>query len=330
MNRRAVMAMLGGAAAESCVSWPLAARAQQGAMPVIGFISVRSADDRQGLAEAFRRGLGELGFVERQNVAIEYRWADFQFDRLPALAVDLVGRKVAVIAAISGTPTVKAAKAATATIPIVFAIGSDPITAGVVTSLNRPGGNITGTTIFGAALGAKRLEVLRMLVPQAATIAVLVDPDNPVSAADGADMQAAARAVGQPFDVFNARADQIEGQFERMTELRIGALFVTGDAFFVGQRDKLVALAARHAIPAIYFARTFVAAGGLMSYGTIENEAVRQAGVYVARILKGAKPGDLPVMLPTKFELVINLKTARALNLQVPDKLLALADEVIE
>jgi putative ABC transport system substrate-binding protein len=326
MRRRAFITLLGGAAA-----WPLVARAQQQAMPVIGFMSARSADDREGLAAAFRRGLNELGFVEGQNVAIEYRWADFYFDRLPALAADLVRRKVAVIAAISGTPTVLAAKAAGGTTPIVFAMGSDPISSGVVTSLNRPGGNVTGATIFGAALGAKRLELLRELVPRTTTIAVLVDPANPVSRADGADMQAAARAVGQQIDVFNASAeDHIDGAFNLIAERRIGALFVTGDVFFVGQRDKLVALAARRAIPAIYFDRSFVAAGGLMSYGTIETDAVRQAGVYVARILKGAKAGDLPIMLPTKFELVINLQTAKALGLTVPDKLLAIADEVIE
>jgi putative ABC transport system substrate-binding protein len=326
VKRREFITLLGGAAA-----WPLAAGAQQSTMPVIGFMSGRSADDREGLAAAFRRGLNEFGFVEGQNVLIEYRWAEFHFERLPTLAGDLVRREVAVIAAISGTPTVLAAKQATGTIPIVFAIGSDPVALGVVTSLNRPGGNVTGASMFGAALGAKRLTLLRELLPNATTIALLVDPDNPLSTADATSMESAAHAVGQQIHILNARSeDGIDEAFTFIAEHRVSALIVTGDVFFVGHRDKLVALAARHTIPTMYFDRRFVAAGGLISYGTVETEAVRQAGTYAARILKGEKPGNLPVTLPTKFELVINLKTAKALGLTFPPGLLAIADEVIE
>jgi ABC-type uncharacterized transport system substrate-binding protein len=327
MRRRDFITHLVSAAA----TWPLAARAQQAAMPVIGFMSARSADDRQGLAAAFRRGLNESGFVEGQDVGIEYRWAEFHYERLPALAADLVRRNVAVIAAISGTPSVLAAKAATATIPIVFAMGSDPVTSGVVTNLSRPGGNVTGASFFTTVLGAKRLELLRELVPKAMTIAVLVNPDNPVSTAEATSVEVAARAVGQQTHVLNANAEgQIDGAFKLMVEQRIGALLATADPFFISQRNKIAALAARHAIAAIYFGRELVAAGGLMSYGTIQSDTYRQAGMYVARILKGAKPADLPVMLPTKFELVINLKTAKELGLEVPPTLLARADEVIE
>jgi putative ABC transport system substrate-binding protein len=309
---------------------PLAADAQQ-AMPVIGFLSVRSADDRQGVAAAFRRGLNEAGFHEGQNVAIEYRWAEFRYDQLSVLAADLVRRKVAVIAAISGTPSVMVAKAATATIPIVFANCSDPVTSGVVTSLSRPGGNVTGATCFTTGLGEKRLELLRELVPKATIIAVLVNPENPVSTAEATGVEAAARAVGQQTRVLKASAQgHIDDAFELMVKERIGALLATGDPFLLSQDGKLAALAARHAIPAIYFDRVLVVAGGLMSYGTIQADTHRQAGIYVARILKGAKPGDLPVMVPTKFELVINLKTAKALGLTIPPSLLLRADQVIE
>jgi putative ABC transport system substrate-binding protein len=293
-------------------------------------MSARSADDRQGLATAFRRGLNESGFVEGKNVAIEYRWANFDFERLPAIARDFVQRKVDVIAAISGTPTVLAAKAATTTIPIVFAIGSDPIALGIVTSLNRPEGNITGASMFGAVLGAKRLELVRMLLPKAKSIAILVNPNNPVSTANAASVQTAAAAIGriQIFDV--DAADRLDAAFREIGEQRFDALLVTGDVFFLGGRDRIVALAAHFAIPAIYFVRDFVAAGGLMSYGTIKTDAVRQAAIYVARVLRGAKPADLPVLQPTKFELVINLGTAKALGLNVPPTLLSIADAVIE
>jgi putative ABC transport system substrate-binding protein len=327
MRRRDFIVSLGAAA----LAWPQPSRAQQPALPVVGFMSARSANDPEGLAAAFRRGLNESGFVAGQNVTIEYRWAEFRYERLPVLASDLVRRKVAVIAAISGTPTALAAKAATATIPIVFAIGGDPVTTGLVTSLNRPGGNVTGASFFTTALGAKRLEMLRELAPKATTIAVFVNPNNPPSVSERTAVQAAATALGVQVRVFDASTEgHIDSAFTTIVQQRIGALLVTGDPFFSGQRKKLVALAARHALPAMYFVREFALAGGLISYGTKEADTYRQAGVYVGRILKGEKAGDLPVMLPTKFELVVNLKTAKALGLEVPPKLLAIADEVIE
>jgi ABC-type uncharacterized transport system substrate-binding protein len=326
-KRREFITLLGGAAA----AWPLAARAQQTALPVIGFMSARWADESAWLVAAFRRGLNESGFVDGQNVTIEYRWAEHQYERLPALAADLVRRKVAVIAAISGTPSVLAAKAATKTIPIVFGMGSDPVTFGVVTSLNRPTENVTGASFFSAALGAKRLELLHEMAPKATTTAVLVNPTNLVSESERIDVQAAAQAIGQQTSVLNASTEgQIDRAFAAIVQDRIGALLVTGDALLHDRRNQLVALAARHAVPAIYFSREFVEAGGLMSYGTNQPEAYRQAGVYAGRILKGEKPGNLPVVLPTKFELVINLKTAKALGLTVPRIMQMTADEVIE
>jgi putative ABC transport system substrate-binding protein len=325
-KRRQFITLLGGAAA-----WPMAARAQQAAVPVIGFISGRAASDSETLTTAFRRGLTETGFIEGRNGAIEYRWAEYHDERLPAMVADLLRLKVAVIAAISGTPTVMAAKAATATTPIVFAIGSDPVTSGVVTSLNQPGGNVTGVTFFTTELGSKRLELLRDFVPKATTIAVLVNPGGAVSIADGANVQAAANSVGLLTYLLNASTvDQLEDAFKFTTERRIETLLVTADLFFISQRHKLAALAARHAIPVIYFDREFVVAGGLMSYGSNRNESFRQAGVYVGKVLKGERPGDLPVMLPTTFELVINLKTATALGLTVPLIMQMTADEVIE
>ena len=327
MKRREFITLLGGAP----VAWPLAARAQPPAMPVIGFISGRSPTDSEALATAFRRGLADSGFVEGRNVAIEYRWAEYHNERLPALAADLVRLKVAVIASISGTPTVLAAKAATSTIPIVFAIGSDPVASGVVTSLNQPGGNVTGVTFFAVALGSKRLELLRDFVPKATSIAVLVNPEIAPSRTDGANVRAAAQSVGLQAHLINASAEgQVEDAFKVTVERRIDALLVTADAFFISQRQRLVALAARHAIPVIYFGREFVMDGGLMSYGASETDAFRSAGVYVAKVLNGARPGDLPVTLPTKFELVINLKTAKALGLTVPMIMQMTADEVIE
>jgi len=326
-SRREFISLLGGAAA----SLPLAARAQQPAMPVIGFISGRSPSDSEALATAFRRGLTETGFIEGRNVAIEYRWAEYHNERLPAMVADLVRLKVAVIASIGGTPTVMAAKAATATIPIVFAMGSDPVTSGVVTSLNQPGGNVTGVTFFTVPLGSKRLELLHDFVPKATTIAVLVNPETAVSRTDGANVLAAAQSVGLQAHLINVSAEgQIEDAFKVTVERRIDALLVTTDAFFISQRQKLVALAARHAIPVVYWAREFVVAGGLMSYGASETDAFRSAGVYVAKVLNGARPGDLPVMLPTKFDLAINLKTAKALGLTVPLIMQMTADEVIE
>jgi putative ABC transport system substrate-binding protein len=313
------------------IIWPLAAHAQQPAMPVIGFISGRSPTDSEALATAFRRGLTETGFIEGRNVAIEYRWAEYHNERLPAMVADLVRLKVAVIAAIGGTPAVMAAKAATATIPIVFAMGSDPVTSGVVTSLNQPGGNVTGVSFFTVPLGSKRLELLRDFLPKATTIAVLVNPETAVSRTEGANVRAAAQSVGLQAHLVNASAEgQVEDAFKVTAERRIDALLVTSDAFFVNQRDKLVALAARHAIPVIYFGREFVVVGGLMSYGASETDAFRLAGVYVAKVLNGVRPGDLPVMLPTKFELAINLKTAKTLGITFPLSLIGRADEVIE
>jgi len=321
------MFALGGAVA----AWPLDARAQQPARPLIGFISARSPSDSEELAMAFRRGLSESGFIEGGNVAIEYRWAEYHNERLPGLVADLVRLKVAVIAAISGTTTALAAKAATATIPIVFAIGSDPVTSGVVTSLNQPGGNVTGVSFFTVPLGSKRLELLRDFVPKATTVAVIVNPETVVSRTDGANVLAAAQSVGLQAHLINASTEgQVEDAFKVTVERRIDALIVTADLFFISQRQQLVALAARHAIPVVYYAREFVAAGGLMSYGASETDAFRLAGVYVGKVLNGARPGDLPVMLPTKFELAVNLKTARTLGLTVPLIMQMTADEVIE
>jgi ABC-type uncharacterized transport system substrate-binding protein len=320
MIRREFITLLGSAA----VAWPRAARAQQAAMPVIGFLSSLRSNDQPLIVPAFHRGLQEVGYFEGRNVAIQYRWAAGRF-------ADLVSRQVAVIAAISGTPSVLAAKAGTATIPIVFAMGSDPVEQGLLAGLNRPGGNVTGATFFTASLGPKRLEVLRDLVGKATTIALLVNPDNPASVADTVNVLSAARTIGQPGKAFDAvTADNIDTAFAALARERPGALYVGPDPLFFAQRDRLATLTARHAIPAIYADREIVEAGGLISYGASRIDAYRQAGVYAGRILKGEKPVDLPVMLPTRFELVINLKTAKALGLEVPPTLLARADEVIE
>ena len=327
MERREFISWLGVGA----IAWPLAAHAQRSAPPVIGFLSARTASDSEFVVAAFRQGLNESGFIERQNIAIEYRWAENRYARLPELAADLVHRQVALIAAISGTPTALAAKAATATIPIVFAIGGDPVTPGLVTSLNRPGANVTGASFFTSVLGTKRLELLRALLPAATTIGVLVNPNNPPSVSEWANVLEATKAIGQQTNVINASTEaHIDGAFAAISQYRIGALLVTGDPFFFRHRAKLIALAARHALPAMYFLPEFATAGGLMSYGANQSDTYRQAGIYAGRILKGEKAGDLPVMLPTKFELVINLKTAKALGLDLPPKVLALADKVIE
>jgi len=326
MRRREFIGLVSGAA----VGWPLTARAQQ-AMPVIGFLSILTASQRPRVMAAFHQGLNDAGYVEGKNVAIEYRWAEGEYGRLPEMAVDLVRRPVNVIAAISGTPTATAAKLATETIPIVFAMGSDPVSSNLVTSLNRPGGNITGATFFTASLGAKRLGLLRELVPKATTIALLSDPDNPASLSDRSDVGAAASTIGLQARIFDVRnRGEIDSAFATLSGERFDAIYVGPDPVFVNERNQLVALTARYAMPATYADREIVEVGGLVSYGASRSDAYRQAGSYVGRILKGEKAADLPVVLPTKFELVINLSTAKALKLTIPPTLLARADEVIE
>jgi ABC-type uncharacterized transport system substrate-binding protein len=324
MRRREFIALIGGAAA----AWPLAARAQQAAMPVIGFLDGQSFDPH--LMTAFRQALKDAGYIEGGNVAIYYRSANGQTDRLLTLAGDMVGRRVAVIVTPGGAASL-AAYAATTTIPIVFASGADPIASGLVSSLNRPGTNATGVYIFQQVLEGKRLGLLHGLVPPAALIAVLLNPTNANFQAQLRGVQEAARSVGQQVNILSASTERdIDTAFETATESRAGALLVGSDPFFSSRADQVVALAARHAIPAIYEGREFAMAGGLASYGTSLVDAYRQVAIYTARILKGAKPADLPVEQLTKFELVINLKTAKALNLDVPPELLASANEIIE
>jgi putative ABC transport system substrate-binding protein len=324
VRRRAFLALLGGAAA-----WPFAARAQQPALPVIGFLRSTALTGFTHFVTAFRQGLREAGFVEGQNVEIEFRSAEGRHDRLPSLVTELIGRQVAVI--VANPPAALAAKAATTTVPIVFATGSDPVRDGLVATLNRPGGNLTGVVFMSSLLGAKRLELLRQLARNATTIAMLVNPANPNTEAERGDVQAAALAIGQQLLVLDVSSVQeIEAAFEKLVERGAGALLVGSGAFLNAHRERVIALAARHALPASYALREFALAGGLMSYGTSVTDAYRQSGVYAGRILKGERPADLPVIQNAKFELVLNLKTAKTLGIEAPDRLLALADEVIE
>jgi putative tryptophan/tyrosine transport system substrate-binding protein len=326
-NRRAFITLLGGAA-----SWPLAARAEQAAMPVVGLVNARSPETSERHAAAFRKGLNEAGYVEAQNVTVEYHLFNGQYDRLPALMADLVRRRVAVIATPGSAPTALAAKAATATIPIVFGVGEDPVGLGLVASLARPGGNATGVNSFLQEVVAKRLGLLHELVPKAVRVAVLVNPTNAPSAeATLRDLPEAAHAIGLQIQVLKANTSrEIEGAFATLVRERADALFIAPDAFFISRRVQFVTLAARYGIPTAHNAREEVEAGGLMSYGTDNLDMWRQVGAYTGQILKGAKPTDLPVLQSTKFEFVINLQTARALGLQVPNSLQLLADEVIE
>jgi putative ABC transport system substrate-binding protein len=325
MKRRKFITLLGGAAV-----WPLAARAQQPTMPVIGFIRSTSAAASADLVAAFQQGLAAGGYTERQNITIEYRWADNRDERLSDLAADLVRRKCVVIVA-GGNRAALAVKAATTTIPIVFATGDDPIALGLVGSFNRPGGNVTGIFFYSGTLESKQLELLHEAVPKATVIGVLVNPESSASIAQVKDAQAAARTLAQEIHVVNASNEsEIDVAFATLAQHQAGAILVGGNALFTGQRNRLIALAAHQALPAIYYEREFVAAGGLMSYGASIAGAYQQVGNYGARILKGTKPADLPVMLPTKFDLVINLATAKTLGLAIPESFLLRADELIE
>ena len=327
MKRREFLSLIGGAA----IAWPLAARAQKTTTPLIGWLASGTSEGYAPFAAAFRQGLSKTGYVEGQNVAIEYRWAEGQNDQLPALAADLVRRQVAIIAA-AGTPSAFAAKAATATIPVVFSTGLNPVEAGLVASLHRPGGNITGVSNFVAVLVAKQFELLHELIPNSGVFGVLLNPTDPyISPYITRDVQAAGRTLKREIQILNASTeDQIDAAFSTFAQLRAGAVIIGADTFFVSRRDQLIALAARHAIPTVYFLRDFVAAGGLMSYGSNLADSYRLVGVYVGRILKGEKPTDMPVQQPTKIELFINLKTAKTLGITVPPSMQARADEMIE
>ena len=327
MRRRDFITAVGGAAA----AWSFAAHAQQPAMPVIGFMHVGTADPLAHLVSAFRQGLKDTGYIEGRNVAIEFRWAEGQNERLPAFAADLVHLPAAVIVTGGGEAPARAAKAATATIPIVFNVGGDPVKAGLVASLARPGGNATGVNIFTAELAEKRLGLLHELSPTASMIAHLVNPNFPPSATNAREVQAAATSIGRQILLLNASSEsEIDTAFSTMAQQHVGAVLVGADPYFYGRRVQIVALATRYAIPASYEQHEFATAGGLMYYGTSIAESYRQMGLYAGRILKGEKPADLPVMQSTKFEFVLNLKTAKALGLTIPPGVLAIADEVIE
>jgi putative tryptophan/tyrosine transport system substrate-binding protein len=327
MNRREFITLLGGTAA----AYPLAVGAQQRAVPVVGYLSTRSLGEAAFVTAAFRQGLKESGFVEGQNVAIEFRWADLQYDRLPALAADLVQRRVAVIAAVGGIHSGLAAKASTSTIPIVFVSAGDPVSFGLVPSLTRHGTNVTGISMITVALAPKRLELLRELVPRAAVIAMLANPTSPYFDPETRDVLDAARTRGLQVHILKATTEQdLDAAFATLVQQRVDALLVSGDPFFDSQREKLVALTAQRAIPAMYQWREFPLLGGLVSYGSSITNQYREAGIYTGRILKGQKPADLPIVQPTKVELVINLKTAKALGLTIPQSLLVRADEIIQ
>ena len=325
MRRRALLTLLGGA-----VAWPLAARAQR-TSTVIGFLSSRSPGESEGVVAAFREGLRERGFVEGQNLTIAFRWAEGNYDRLPALAAELAGLRVALLFAAGGPPSALAAKAATSTIPIVFSAASDPVRLGLVASLNRPGGNVTGMSTLTTPLGAKGVALLKELAPKASVLAYLVNPSNPSGRLELKEATAAAQGLGVRLHVLNASTvSELDAAFASLAKLRADGIVVAGEPFFDSQREKIVALAAKYAIPASYAWRENVVAGGLMSYGASLTQSYRQAGVYAARILKGEKPADLPVMQPANFELVLNLKTAKTLGLTIPQSLLVRADEVIQ
>jgi putative ABC transport system substrate-binding protein len=329
MRRRDFITLVGGAAVAPAMLWPVAARAQQPAMPVVGFLNTTAPESYTRFAAQFRQGLSEAGFTEGQNVVVEYRWARNQYDQLPALAAELVRREVAVLVATGGEPATRAAQAATSKIPIVFIAQGDPVRAGFITSFNRPGGNMTGVGVFATVLIAKRQELLHELGSK--LVAVLVNPTNPNTEFDVTEVQAAARTLGQQVRIFTASSErEIDAAFAALIEQRVDAVLVQAEPLFANRRDQIVALASRHAVPAIYPFREFVAAGGLISYGSVLADSYRQVGVYAGRILKGAKPADLPFMQPVKFELVVNLKIAKAIGIELPTSILLRADEVIE
>ncbi|HET8919877.1 MAG TPA: ABC transporter substrate-binding protein [Xanthobacteraceae bacterium] len=327
MKRRDFVILMSGAAA----AWPFAAHAQQPAMPVIGFLSSRSPGESAGVVAGFRQGLTEAGFVEGQNVLVAFRWAEGHYDRLPALAAELVGLRVAVLFTAGGPPAAFAAKAATQTIPIVFSAAMDPERIGLVTSLNRPGGNITGMSLYPSELAAKSVQLLKRLLPSATLIGYLINPSTPAASVYTSEASAAANALGISIHILNASTEQeLDELFASLPKSGIGGLAIPAEPFFDSQRDRIVALAARYSIPAIYGLREYAVAGGLMSYGTSLPDTYRRAAVYAGRVLKGEKPADLPVVQPTNYDLVLNMKTAKSLGLNITEQLLALADEVIE